>query len=136
MGIIIVVMQSRRTDKSGSPAPRWCIRVIRAMHIPVNIGNKGRAAAIPNGLHHLAHKDRVERGITNIASRVDLYGYRFALYPLADIQLFDDEVQLRGQRFIRLQLRLPGRPIINGTCHVFSSITLIYFMSGWISAFR
>ena len=93
----------RATQHLGGIAARFA-----AFHVPVHIGHKRLAAAIFDGLYHLAHEDRVHGGIADGIAHVQLDANEFILHPVAQMKLLEDEVQFGWQCLFRVKMGLPG----------------------------
>ena len=106
---VFLAGSGRRVDRAaqhfGGVAAFGC-----AGHVPAHIDDKGLAAAIFDRLHHLAHKDRVDGRIADVVAHVQLERHRLTLHPLAQVEPFQDQVQLGGQGFFRFQPACRGEP--------------------------
>ena len=67
---------------------------LAGFHIPGHVRHKGLTAAIFDGLYHLAHEHGVDHRVADVVAQVQLETHRLALHPVAQVQLFEDQVKL------------------------------------------
>ena len=118
MGIEILFLDTRRGVHRAAERFGRVTALFRAFRIPIDIHHKGFPAAILHSLHHAAHKDRVDSGIAHIIAGVHLNRHDFIFYPVAQVKLIDNQVELGGQGFPGLEVRLARRTKKNFAGHV------------------
>ena len=104
---ILLVRAGGREDRAADRLHRIAA-LFCADCIPVDVGDKGLSAAFFDRLDDLADEDRMHHRVTDVVAGVHLDGDRLILDPLAEMQPFDDQVELGRQAFLGFQTSLAG----------------------------